>query len=687
MNHSIFMALLLGTVISAASYSADTLPPLSHEDVFQLGYASSPTVNQAGNRVVYLRHSMDIMKDRVRTNLWIADTQAEQAFPITSGPMNVSSPALAPDDNRVAFVSKDDTGSQIFVHWLDRGHTAQVTRLADSPKRLSWSPDGKWIAFAMRTPATPPTMGKLPAKPDGAEWAPPPIVVDRVVYRNDGAGNRKHGFDHVYVIPADGGNPRQVTSGDFHHSGAIDWAADSQSLYVSANRNEDWALNPANSDIYQVALADGAVTALTDREGPDGGLDVSPDGTQIVYTGWDDQRMGYHRTRLYVMDSDGSRRRELLPDLDRDVAQPQWSADGRRIFFSYDDKGDTILAVTDLSGRVEELARGLGGKSLGRPYSGSDFSVGGKDVFAYTSGSTARPADISIGRRGADFRRQLTSVNENLLGHRELAEVEELWLKSSADGRDVQAWVAKPPGFDPAKTYPLILEIHGGPFTNYGFRFSTEVQLFAAAGYVVLYVNPRGSTSYGEEFGNLIHHAYPGQDYDDLISAVDAVIEQGYVDPEQLYVTGGSGGGVLTAWIVGNTDRFRAAVVAKPVINWTSFVLTADVSPYFTRYWFDGMPWEVQDEYWRRSPLSLVGKVNTPTMLLTGDEDLRTPIAETEQYYQALKLRGVDTAMVRIPGASHSIAKRPSQLIAKVAAILAWFERYSPTPSPPASGS
>lgn len=238
-----------------------------------------------------------------------------------------------------------------------------------------------------------------------------------------------------------------------------------------------------------------------------------------------------------------------------------------------------------------------------------------------------------------------------------------------------------PPDFDPQKRYPLLLEIHGGPFANYGPRFAAELQLFAAAGYVVLYVNPRGSTSYGEEFANLIHHNYPGQDYDDLMSGVDAVIAEGYVDPQQLYVTGGSGGGTLTAWIVGKTQRFRAAVVAKPVINWASFVLTADLSPVFARYWFGEMPWENPEAYWRRSPLSLVGNVTTPTLLLTGEEDLRTPMSETEQYYQALKLSGVETAMVRVPGASHSIARRPSQLIAKVAAILGWFERYALTPA------
>jgi acylaminoacyl-peptidase len=251
----------------------------------------------------------------------------------------------------------------------------------------------------------------------------------------------------------------------------------------------------------------------------------------------------------------------------------------------------------------------------------------------------------------------------------------------------VQGWLVKPPGFDPANRYPLILEIHGGPFANYGPRFAAEMQLYAAAGYVVLYTNPRGSTSYGEEFGNLIHHAYPGQDYDDLMSSVDAAIALGYVDPERLYVTGGSGGGVLTAWIVGNTDRFRAAVVQKPVINWTSFALTADATNFFSRYWFPAPPWERPEEYWRRSPLSLVGKVSTPTMLVTGEQDLRTPIAESEQFYAALKLRGVDTLLVRVPGAPHALDQRPSQLIARIRYILAWFARYGGVPLSGADGT
>ena len=272
----------------------------------------------------------------------------------------------------------------------------------------------------------------------------------------------------------------------------------------------------------------------------------------------------------------------------------------------------------------------------------------------------------------------MTRLNDDLFGHKALGAVEELTVKSSAGGLPIQAWMVKPPGFDPSRKYPLLLEIHGGPFANYGDRFSAECQLYAAAGYVVLYVNPRGSTSYGAKFANEIHHNYPNQDYDDLMSAVDGALAKGFIDPDRLYVTGGSGGGVLTAWIVGKTDRFRAAVVAKPVINWVSFVFTADGGPFFYQYWFPGFPWDKPDDYIRRSPLFLAGNVKTPTMLITGEADYRTPASEAEQLYLALRLRKVDSVMVRIPGAGHLIANRPSQLIAKVAHILAWFDKYTP---------
>jgi dipeptidyl aminopeptidase/acylaminoacyl peptidase len=268
-------------------------------------------------------------------------------------------------------------------------------------------------------------------------------------------------------------------------------------------------------------------------------------------------------------------------------------------------------------------------------------------------------------------------LNAGLFADKTLAEVRPLAVTSSFDRRPIDAWAALPPGFDAAKKYPLILEIHGGPYAAYGPVFSTDVQLYAAGGYVVLYVNPRGSTSYGQEFANFIHHRYPSEDFDDLMSAVDAAIAQGYVDPKQLFVTGGSGGGVLTAWIVGHTDRFRAAATQKPVINWASTVLTTDVPTYMPKYWFEKLPWEDPESYWKFSPLSLVGSVKTPTLVVVGDQDFRTPVSDSEQYYQALQLKGVPTGLVKVPGASHGgLTARPSQSAAKASAILAWFERY-----------
>ncbi|MEO0435373.1 MAG: S9 family peptidase [Pseudomonadota bacterium] len=671
-------AVALSLVLTNLVIAAESADGLKLEDVFSLSYASTPIVSADGKYVYYLRHTMDSIQDRRRSNLWSIELASGRQEPITSGPQSVSSPALAADGSRIAYVAKDSVASQLFVQNLNSGRVAQLTRDTQQPKNLSWSPDGKYIAFSKRVPVEPLTMGDLPTPPKGAEWAPPPVVVDRMVYRNDGAGPRPRAFYQIFIVGADGGAARQLTRGDFDHQGPIGWSSDSRSVFFSSNRNSDRELDILNSDVYALNLDSNELRQLTDRAGPEDFAAISPATNQIAYLGFVDKQLSYQRSRLFVMSADGSEPKELASDLDRSVYAPRWSKDGKRIFFLYDDKGDTVLASTDMRGRVSELHRGLGGLSLGRPYSGAAFATVGDGRYVFTKGVTSTPAELALGKNGKE-QRLLTALNENWMGSRAFASVEERWVTSKADGERIQAWIAYPPDFDAAKKYPLLLEIHGGPHTNYGARFSAEVQLYAAAGYVVVYANPRGSTSYGERFANLIHHNYPSEDYDDLMSVVDELTSESYIDSDRLFVTGGSGGGVLTAWIVGKTDRFRAAVVAKPVINWTSFVLTADNPPYFSRYWFAKMPWEDPEAYWSRSPLSLVGEVTTPTMLLTGEADLRTPISESEQYYQALRLRGIETAMVRIPEASHSIAKRPTQLMAKVAAVLAWFERHTET--------
>jgi acylaminoacyl-peptidase len=663
-------ALLAGP---AGAAFASALAPM---DLFGLEYASDPQVAPDGARVAYVRNGFDVRTDAGRSAIWVVGRDGGGHRPLVGSGVAESSPRWSPDGTRLAYVAPDRDGRpQVFVRWDATGATAPVTTLLEPPGSLAWSPDGRWLAFTQRVPSPrKPLAVELPEPPKGAQWAEPLKAIDRVRYRSDGEGLLPDAWRQVFVVPADGGAARQLTEGDWDH-GDPQWTADSAEIVLTANRRPDAEFHPLDTDLYALRLSDGRLRRLTDRDGPDGSAALSPDGRRIAWVGFDDRLRGYQRPRLYVMNLDGSGRRELLADFERGIEHPAWSADGRRILFQYEDLGRTRLAEVDPAGRLRVLADDVGGVEWSRPYTSGSFSVARDGTVAYTQAGTSRPAEVALLRRGQPPAR-LTDLGAALLGQRELGPVEELWLESSADRRRVQAWLVKPPGFDPSRKYPLILEIHGGPFADYGPYFAAELQLYAAAGYVVLYVNPRGSTSYGEEFANLIHHAYPGQDYDDLMSAVDAAIARGYVDPDRLFVTGGSGGGVLTAWIVGKTDRFRAAAVQKPVINWASFVLTADATNVFYRYWFPAPPWEDPQGYWARSPLSLVGSVKTPTLVVTGELDHRTPMSESEQYYQALRLRKVDTLLVRVPGAPHSLDQRPSQLAARVAYILAWFHKH-----------
>jgi acylaminoacyl-peptidase len=674
----LFAAALLAVMQAPALAAPSAVHTFASADVFALEWASDPQIAPDGSQVAYVRRSFDIKTDQPRRMIWLVGRDGTDHRPLTGSNAQEMNPRWSPDGTRLAYVSADaEGGAQISVKWLAAGVTTRVTNLTEAPSNLAWSPDGRTLAFVMRVPVKrEPLAVKLPEAPKGAKWADPLKAIDRVVYRADGEGFLPDAFDHVFVVPADGGTARQLTEGPYDHGG-LAWAPDGRELLVSANRRADADMMPVDTEIYSIDVATGAIRALTNRFGPDNSPAVSPDGKLIAYIGFDDRYQGHQRKRLYLLRRDSGEIRELAADLDRDVAQPTWSRDGRKIYFQFDDQGRTKIASVNLAGKVVELTDDLGGEAWSRPYGGGTFSVAGDGTIAYSANDPLAPADVGLLDRGK--RRHLTALNADLLGQRTLGQIEEIWSTSPADGRRIQSWLIHPPGQDPARKYPLILEIHGGPFANYGPRFAAELQLYAAAGYAVLFSNPRGSTSYGEEFGNLIHHDFPNHDYDDLMSAVDAAIAAGGIDGERLFVTGGSGGGVLTAWIVGKTGRFRAAAVQKPVINWTSFVLTSDATNIFYKYWFENPPWKDPEAYWKRSPLSLVGNVTTPTMIVTGEQDYRTPISESEQFYEALRLRGVDTLLLRVPGASHSLDARPSLLISRIAYILAWFAKHDPS--------
>jgi len=419
-----------------------------------------------------------------------------------------------------------------------------------------------------------------------------------------------------------------------------------------------------------VDAASGAVTQLTTRKGPDNNPVPSPDGRYIAYAGYDSTDATWKDAILYVMNADGSNPRALTEKLDRAPSGMMWSPDGSGIYFTAENEGARNLYFSSLTGDVRQVTKGahvLTTTDLGRNF----IAVG-------TASSPTKPTDIVAFDVRSPVLKQLTDVNGDILAGKQLATTEEVWY-TSVDGYKIQGWIVKPAGFDPKKKYPMMLEIHGGPHSMYNVGFSFARQDHAANGYVVLYTNPRGSTGYGSAFGNAIKNAYPGKDFDDLMAGVDTVVNRGFVDSNRLYVFGCSGGGVLTSWIVGHTDRFAAASANCPVTNWLSFVGTTDGSSWY--YNFAKFPWDDPSEHLRRSPLMYVGNVKTPTMLMTGVNDLRTPMPQTEEYYEALKIRKVPTAMVRFNNEWHGTSSTPSNFLRTQLYLRSWFDKYQQPPS------
>ncbi len=665
--------LLTGTSIDV---SADNIQTFTADDIFHMEVATSPQVSPDEQHIVYVRRSNDIMTDSTRSSLWIADVAGQSHEPLLSSTRNYYSPRWSPTGDRLAYISTHDGKPQIYVRYMASGRTALVSNLASSPSSLTWSPDGQTLAFTMSVDSNERPFGiKMPAKPKGAKWAEPFQYIDKARYQADGRGVLDPAYTHIFVVPAEGGTARQLTSGNFHHRGTLSFAADGEQIFFSANRSDNWEYEPAESDIYAVSM-DGEITQITFAPGREFAPNVSPNGEMIAYGKRDNKKLAYRNTYLHVMNIDGSNDRNLSADVDNIVSNYHWRGN-EGLYYQQMRRGVTQVDYVTLDGKHSAVLQGMGGVSLGRPYTSGTFSAVG-DTVAFTRGRTDRPADLFVHQDGVD--KQLTALNEDIFGHKTFGEVTEITYQSSIDGEEIQGWYILPPDYDPTKKYPMIIEIHGGPHLAYGPVFTAELQRMAAAGYIVFYNNHRGSSGYGERFALLLQYKYSSKyDFADHMSGVDALIAKGLVDPEQLFITGGSAGGIATAYAIGLTDRFKAAVVAKPVINWLSKVLTADSGLSQIPHQFPGMPWEEVEHYWERSPLSLVGNVTTPTLLITGVNDKRTPMSETEQFYQALKLRKVDTVLVKVPGAAHGIASRPSRLVGKIENIIGWFDKYRET--------
>jgi len=639
---------------------------LTKDTYLEMESVRSPNISPDGKYIIFSRGWVDKMNDRQASNLWMANTDGSRVRELTHGNWRDSSPVWSPDGNKIAFLSNRDGTNQVHVMWLDTREVAQLTHFEHSPGGLTWSPDGKTLAFTAFIEDTDPILPvKLPKFPRGAKLAKKAVIVDRLSWGRDGTGPTKKGYTHIFTIDAElGGTPRQITSGKYSHNGP-EWSTDGSKIYFSGILKPDAEYQQRDSEIYVIDLKTLEIKTLTDRKGPDGNPRISPDGRWIAYTGYDDKNYTSHLGSLYLMDSNGGSKKLLAGDLPNSPQSVTWAKDGSGVYFVMGEKGVSNLNFVTTGGRMNKVTEGINYLS--------GLSIAENGQVATTNSTFHKPGYVvTFNLNSPNNMKTLVDVNEDVLEGVKLGDVEEMWFKSP-DGLDLQGWLIKPAEFEPGKKYPMLLYIHGGPWSMYTVRWNWAWQNFAAEGYAVLYMNPRGSTGYGQDFVNGIQYSYPGKDRDDLLAGVDAAIAKGFIDDRNLFVCGGSGGGVLTAWLVGHTDRFTAAVSMRPVINWHSFVGNTDGSSWYRQ--FKKYPWEDPMEYAVRSPLHYVKNVTTPTMVMTGEADLRTPMPQSEEYYRALKMLKKETLLVRMPNEFHGW-RRPSHRLLQQLYLMAWFEKY-----------
>ena len=627
----------------------------------------NPQLSPDATQIIFTRRWIDKMNDKWESSVWLMNADGTHQRSLVQG----SDVHWSPDGKRIAYVAKGEpSGQQIFVRYMDaEGAVTQISHVTDAPSGIEWSPDGKSIAFLMNVPTRDTWRIAMPTPPKGAKWTEAPKVTSRLNYRSDRVGYTDEAYRHVFVIPADGGTPRQLTNGDWNHTGAS-FSGDSKWVAFSSLREPNAEAAFRKSHIYAANVETGEIKQLTRRNGTSGSPQYSPDGKLIAFMSADStDHSAWAETKLWMMNADGSNPHLVSGNLDRPISGVVWSEDNTGVYFNVESEGSKNLYFASTTGQFRPVTSGKQVLTV------SAVSKAGLGVGLRST--PTKPTDVvtfSVPKAGtASTFTQLTAVNDDVLTGKELAQTEEIWYKSK-DGLRIQGWIVKPPGFDPSKKYPLMLEIHGGPQSMYNVAFNFSRQDHAANGFVMLYTNPRGSTGYGEKFTNEIKNAYPDKDFDDLMVGVDTVIGRGYVDTKNMFVFGCSGGGVLTAWTVGHTDRFAAAVSLCPVINWMSFVGETDGAGWYGN--FDKPFWEDPSEHLKRSPIMYVGKVKTPTLLMTGVLDLRTPMPQSEEFYRALKLRGIPTALVRMNNEYHGTSSTPSNFLRTQLYIRSWFDKY-----------
>jgi dipeptidyl aminopeptidase/acylaminoacyl peptidase len=667
---------------------------ITEADILKFTWIADPQMSPDGKNVAYVRVVVNEKTDDYETSLFLvaADGSAPPRA-ITAGTRDTS-PRWAPDGKRIAFTRPSSGSPQIFVLNLAGGEAQPVTNLTRGASGPIWSPDGKRIAFSSSWKS------EDDQKPDPNAAPKSDVrVITEAHYRSNGGGwDEQERPSHVWTtdVAADGSiaKPKQLTMGKYSESPQT-WTLDgARILFTSSRVDEDYYFQD-KAELYAVPAAGGEFVKVASVNGAISNVKLAPDGKRVAFVSAlnGTPERSYSQPDLFVANVDGTGTpKNLTEKYDFDIngsiggdqgaprggraAGPIWSPDSSSILIVSGEQGDgNLVRVDAASGAVAPV---LKGKQALQQYS---VSADGHAMVVLLSSQTAigdlYVFDPSASSASSASPREITSVNKQLFDQLNLTTPEEFWY-TSFDGKKIEGWILTPPNFDRTKKYPMILQIHGGPHSAYGNVFTHEFHTMAARGYIVLFTNPRGSSNYGQDFGNIIQFHYPGDDYKDLMAGVDEVIKRAYVDPERLGVTGGSGGGLLTDWTVTQTTRFKAAVAQRDIADWYGFWFTADFTQ-FTPSWFRKAPWEDPEDYAARSPITHVANVKTPMLFILGDEDLRTPPADGgEMMFRALKYMKIPTTMVRFPGETHELSRsgKPQHRIVRLNQITGWMDKW-----------